>query len=208
MFSSPKFNKCYIKTLEFEGGKDDDPVDPGGRTAYGIIQTEYNKWRKKNGLSKRDVWRISETEKQAIYWENYWAPLKCELLPSGTDFVMYDFGVNSGIKRAITFSQEILKVEVDGYLGPITLKALQEIDPLVFIDQLNNKRLSYLQQLTIWWRFGRGWTNRVKRGREYAKTLVEKTKTKLASRKLKNTLNTPHTIDWNWNKKIIYYSGV
>lgn len=172
MFTSPKFNLCYIKTLEFEGGKDDDPVDPGGRTAYGIIQTEYNKWRRKNGLPTRDVWRISESEKQTIYWENYWVPLKCEELPAGIDFVMYDYGVNSGIGRAIRHAQKVLGVPVDGKLGPITLGALKAANPTKFIDDLDNLRLSYLEGLKIWYRFGRGWSRRVKEGREYAKSLL------------------------------------
>lgn len=172
MFTSPKFNACYIKTLEFEGGKDDDPMDPGGRTAYGIIQTEYNKWRRKNGLPTRDVWRISESEKQTIYWENYWVPLKCEELPAGIDFVMYDYGVNSGIGRAIRHAQKVLGVSVDGKLGPITLGALKAANPTKFIDDLDNLRLSYLEGLSIWYRFGRGWSRRVKEGREYAKSLL------------------------------------
>lgn len=176
MFTSPKFNKCYIKTLEFEGGKDDDPVDPGGRTAYGIIQKEYDKWRRKNNLPKQDVWKISETEKQTIYWENYWVLLKCEELPNGIDFVMYDFGVNSGVNRAVKFAQKALHLKVDGILGPNTLAALQKSDPLTFIDLLDNMRLSYLQNLGIWWRFGKGWSRRVKEGREYAKQLVQDSK--------------------------------
>lgn len=176
MFTSPKFNNCYIKTLEFEGGKDDDPMDPGGRTAYGIIQEEYDRWRKKNGLPKQDVWKISETEKQTIYWENYWAPLKCEELPVGIDFVMYDFGVNSGNKRAIKYAQIALHLKADCILGPKTLEALKKVDPITFIDLLDNLRLSYLQKLGIWWRFGKGWARRVKEGREYAKKLVTSSK--------------------------------
>lgn len=172
MDRSDKFKVCLKKTLEFEGGKDDDPHDPGGRTAYGIIQSEYNKYRKAIGLPVQDVWKISNYEIESIYYEGYWVPLKCDELPSGTDFVMFDYGVNSGLSRAIKHAQSVLKIDVDGKFGPKTLEALKNADPIDFIDKLDDKRLSFLQSLSLWKRYGRGWGSRVLEGRKFAKSLV------------------------------------
>lgn len=173
MTTSPKFRKCLEQTLVFEGGKDDDPRDPGGRTAFGIIQTEYTKWRKKNGLSNRDVWKITVDEKETIYYENYWEPLRCEELPVGTDFVMFDYGVNSGLGRAIKHAQAVLDLSVDGKYGPKTFEALKNADPVKFINDLDNKRLSFLQNLSTWSVFGKGWKNRVSIGRAFAIQLAK-----------------------------------
>lgn len=174
MDRSEKFKICLTKTLEFEGGKDDDPYDPGGRTAYGIIQTEYDKYRKAIGLPQQDVWKISNYEIESIYYEGYWTPLKCDELPTGTDFVMFDYAVNSGLSRAIKHAQSVLYLKVDGILGPKTLAALKNADPIDFIDKLDDKRLSFLQGLSLWKRYGRGWGSRVKEGRSFAKSLVKK----------------------------------
>ena len=46
------YDICLKATLRYEGGKVDNPKDPGGRTAYGVTQNTYNAWRAKHGLSQ------------------------------------------------------------------------------------------------------------------------------------------------------------
>ena len=40
-----RFPTSVALTLVSEGGNDDDPRDPGGRTSRGITQNEWNNWR-------------------------------------------------------------------------------------------------------------------------------------------------------------------
>ncbi|WP_346656139.1 glycosyl hydrolase 108 family protein [Bradyrhizobium sp. dw_78] len=48
-----RFAICLPFTLKQEGGNSDDPHDPGGRTHKGIIQREYDKYRRSKGLPLR-----------------------------------------------------------------------------------------------------------------------------------------------------------
>lgn len=154
--------QCFAFTYKQEGGYGDDPYDPGGATNLGIIQTEYDRYRQAKGLAVQSVKHITRDEADEIYTKSYWNKIDGDDLPPGIDLVIYDYAVNSGPYRAIRYAQMCVKVDVDGVMGPITLAALSSADPKVFIDLYDAKRLSFLQGLSIWWRFGKGWGRRVK----------------------------------------------
>lgn len=148
------FDKCLQTVLRYEGGKVDDPRDPGGRTAYGITQNTYNAWRGKPG---KDVWTITQDEVAAIYKQNYWDKISGDDLPDGVDIATFDFAVNSGVSRAAKYLQSTVGVTQDGVIGPKTVLACKTY----VANQLTDKRLGFLKGLPTWSTFGRGWANRV-----------------------------------------------
>ncbi len=105
----------------------------------GIIQREYDAWRKKQGKRPRPVREIEEDELQTIYREEYWVAMDCDGLARGFDLCVFDAAVNSGISRARSW-----------------LEQARDID--AFCD----RRLAFLQRLGPLWRvFGAGWRRRV-----------------------------------------------
>lgn len=155
---------CLDKILASEGGKVDDPQDPGGRTNKGVTQRVYSAWRQSIGLKPRDVYLMAQTECDAIYYEQYWTPICGNALPSGLDYAVVDYAVNSGIARAAMALQSLVGVAADGKIGPLTLTAVAVAGASTtdLIDRLCANRLNFLQRLSTWPRFGTGWTNRVK----------------------------------------------
>jgi lysozyme family protein len=158
--------------LVHEGGKDDDPVDPGGRTAYGVIQRRYNQFRKSKGLPVRDVWNITPDERTEIYKVYYWDVCRAADLPAGLDYCVFDACVNSGDGQAAKWLQRALNdvrsktgqqlVPVDGRIGDGTVQAANETDDMdAVIWQMRTRRLDMLQALRTWPRFGKGWGRRV-----------------------------------------------
>lgn len=162
---SGNFLKVLPLLLESEGGNDDDPRDPGGRTSRGILQSEWDKWRQTHPGLPIDVWNAPNDSVWQIYWENYWLPLWCDKLPDGVDYAVFDFGVNSGISRSAKFLQRIVGTDQDGEIGPDTLAATEDLHPSTVVTQLCNDRMAFLQGLSTWDTFGRGWTARVDRVR-------------------------------------------
>jgi lysozyme family protein len=144
------YDAALKATLRYEGGKVDDPRDPGGRTAYGITQNTYNAWRYKQGLDRKDVFTISQDDVAAIYKQNYWDAIN-------VDIATFDFAVNSGVSRAAKYLQSIVGVTQDGQIGPKTILACKTY----VANQLTDKRLGFLKGLPTWGTFGRGWANRV-----------------------------------------------
>jgi lysozyme family protein len=83
--ASNNFERCLAITLKWEGGYSNHPDDPGGPTMRGIIQREYDAWRKKHDMRLRPVRQIDEDEVQAIYRNEYWDAMGCDELPAGFD---------------------------------------------------------------------------------------------------------------------------
>lgn len=149
----------------YEGGKVDDPDDPGGRTNRGVTQRTYNAFRKSRGLAYRDVYLMDDSEHDAIYRLQYWNAVRGDDLPSGVDAAVFDFAVNSGPARAAKYLQRIVGASVDGQIGLHTLAAVKKYVELYgaesLIIKLCSDRMAFLRGLRHFSKFGRGWTRRV-----------------------------------------------
>ena len=143
--------------LKYEGGKVDAPRDPGGRTAYGITQNTYDSWRKKQNLPTADVFKISQDEVAAIYKQEYWDKICGDDLPSGVDFAIFDYAVNSGVYKASKTLQAVVGVDQDGVIGQQTIQAAKTYVAMT----VTNKRLAFMKTLSIWSTFGNGWSARI-----------------------------------------------
>lgn len=151
------YAQALKQVLKYEGGKVDNPKDPGGRTAYGVTQDTYNAWRKKQGLPNADVFTISQSEVAAIYKYEYWDAIRGDDLPSGVDFAVFDYAINSGVSKAAKTLQSVVGVTQDGQIGPQTIQAAKTYVAMA----VTNKRLAFMQSLSIWSTFGKGWSARI-----------------------------------------------
>lgn len=166
------FGKSLAMVLVHEGGFVNDPVDPGGATNKGVTQAVYDSWRASHGQPKQSVKALSADEIAGIYKLLYWDRARCDDLPSGVDYAVFDFAVNSGVSRAAKFLQSVVGVPDDGAIGKQTLGAVTLKGARQTIDALCNKRLGFLRGLKIFWRFGKGWTSRVEAVRTAASGMV------------------------------------
>jgi uncharacterized protein (TIGR02594 family) len=170
--ASQRFADGVALVLKDEGGNDDDPRDPGGGTSRGILQREWDVWRRTHAGLPSDVWQAPQDQVLAIYHEKYWNPLCCDDLPAGVDYAVFDYGVNSGIGRAAKVLQGFVGADVDGEIGPKTIAATAGADAATLIKRICDERLAFLQGLATWGTFGRGWTNRVNGVRSHALAMV------------------------------------
>jgi lysozyme family protein len=166
------YDTSLAAVLAHEGGWVCDPIDPGGATNKGITQTTYDLWRIDHGLPKQSVKCITPAEICAIYKNRYWDKLEGDRLPSGLDYAMFDFAVNSGPVRAAKYLQEIVMADVDGKIGPATLAAVSERPAAELIEALCDMRQHFLERLPTFGHFGKGWTRRVSEVRVKAKAMA------------------------------------
>jgi len=110
-----------------EGPPTNDPVDRGGRTAFGISER-----------ANPEAWKdgkVTEEEARGIYEAKYVkGPRFDQVSDPHLQAQLIDFGVTSGPLVAIQKLQDILGVKPDGVLGPITLTALAKAQ----VDTVNN----------------------------------------------------------------------
>lgn len=150
-----RFDECVAHVLKHEGGLVNHPDDPGGLTNMGITFAVFRE--NVPGGTADDLRRLTVDQAKAIYRKRYWEPLKCDSLPPGVDYAVFDFGVNSGINRSADF-----------------LKKVKATDPSDIINELCDARLAYLKGLRTFPVFGNGWTRRVKEVRATALAMVGK----------------------------------
>jgi lysozyme family protein len=144
-----------------EGGYSNHPKDPGGPTNHGITQATLRAFRQRP-VSIADVQNLTLAEANTIYEHGYWRPIWGDQLPAGLDYAMFDFGINSGVSRAVKVLQGLLPgIAIDGVMGIKTITAVQAADPSDLIKKVCAARIAFCKKLKTWPTFGRGWTYRV-----------------------------------------------
>jgi len=156
-----------------EGGYVDNPADPGGATNMGITLRTLASWTG-HSESPQDVKNLTKDTATEIYKKQYWDKIDGDSLPSGVDYAMMDFAVNSGPTRPIKMLQQILGVRQDGIIGPTTFDVLTTRSAQDIINRLCDERAAWLRGLTAAATFGKGWQARVERVRSRALALAEK----------------------------------
>lgn len=147
--------------LQHEGGYVNHPKDPGGATNRGVTQRVYDAYRDRQGEKRRSVRAITADEVADIYKRQYWDAIRGDDLPSGLDYAVFDYAVNSGPRRAAQDLQRELGVAVDGIIGQVTLSKAEKADVYALIDSLCARRMRFLRGLKHWPTFKNGWTRRV-----------------------------------------------
>lgn len=171
--------KAFVVRMinKYEGGYGWTAADPGGPTKYGITCYDLAQHRHQVMDSKSRwapiVKAMSLKEAEDIYAEKYATACRFDDLKSGSDVVVFDFGVNSGPSRAIKYAQMVAGTTVDGILGPNTLKAINAMDAVSFINNLCSRRMAFLHSLGTWRTFGVGWSARVHDLQAYALALAK-----------------------------------
>lgn len=132
------------RLLKDEGGYSNHPSDPGGPTNFGITIIDYRKYVKPTATAD-DVKHMQLSEAKTIYKAKYWDAQKCSELPSGVDYCVFDYGVNSGVGRTKKVLAKFKDIK----------------DPIKLINAICDERMAFLKRLKTWNTFGVGWSRRV-----------------------------------------------
>jgi lysozyme family protein len=160
------YEQALTEVLKSEGGYSNDPGDPGGPTNFGITINDYRSYINAHGTAQ-DVRRMTLDQAKTIYKSKYWDAVGCDLLPSGIDYCVFDYGVNSGIGRAKRILGEF----------PTVIKT----DPVKAINAICDERINFLRRLGTFRRFGQGWTTRVAHVRALSIVMAHKVTTPTAT---------------------------
>ena len=157
--SIENFKTCLNMLLEHEGGFVNHPSDPGGMTNLGVTKAVYDKFINRES-TEEEMRALTPIDVSPIYKKNYWDRGRCDDLPSGVDWSVFDWGVNSGVGRSAKALQRIVGVTADGGIGPMTLKAVANFEPKDIIVKMHATRQKFYEGLTTFKTFGKGWTRR------------------------------------------------
>jgi lysozyme family protein len=155
------FEASLAHVLKSEGGFVNHPKDPGGMTNLGCTKAVWEEFVG-HPVTETDMRALTPADVAPLYKRKYWDKVAGDDLPDGLDYVVFDAAINSGPSRAAKWLQEMVHVEVDGDIGPGTLKAVAEQPVKDLIARYTNLRLQFLKRLTTWNTFGKGWGNRIR----------------------------------------------
>lgn len=155
------YDEALRRLLVHEGGYTNHPSDPGGPTNFGITIEDYRKYVKANA-SAADVRAMKVDEAKAIYRARYWDAQRCDELPAGLDYAVFDYGVNSGIGRSGRVLRRVLGIaDTSSEVSDEVIAAARRANVKKLIAALCEERLAFLQRLRTWPVFGAGWGRRV-----------------------------------------------
>lgn len=135
----------YLKAVKFvlsaEGYWSCVKNDPGRLTIWGVSSQYWpDEVAKMKCMSKEESRRHAED----FYFEQYWLPIKGDILPGDMDIVLFDCAVNQGVHTA----------------KDISAYAKDWRDAIIL-------RMDKYDNLTLFNRFGRGWAKRLVSLRDY-----------------------------------------
>ncbi len=155
------YERSLACLLAHEGGYSNHPDDPGGPTNFGITIVDYRRYAKADATAA-DVRAMSVDEAKVIYRKRYWDAQRCDELPAGVDYAVFDYGVNSGTGRSGKVLRRVLhRPDDSSAVTDDVIAAARAADARALVTAICDERLRFLKSLKTWHVFGKGWGRRV-----------------------------------------------
>ena len=158
------FNTAFDRLIKHEGAFSNLLSDPGNWTGgrIGIGELKGTKYGiAANTYGDLDIENLTLDDARAIFYRDWWLKAGADHFDSAVVFQLWDFAINAGMQTSIRALQRAAHVADDGYVGPLTISAVQTMDSNDVLMRFCAQRLRFYTGLSIWKTFGRGWTNRV-----------------------------------------------
>lgn len=146
--------------LKSEGGFVNHPSDPGGMTNLGVTKATWENWVGRES-DEAEMRSLTPEKVEPLYKKKFFDAVRGDELPVGLDYLLFDFAVNAGAGRAIKTLQSAVGVTPDGGFGPLTMAAVQAIEPQELIERFSQAKEDFYRSLNTFNVFGKGWLNRV-----------------------------------------------
>lgn len=132
--------------LAHEGGYAERDTEPGGAVNMGISFDTYKRfWKLRAPLAAAptfaDLRAMTKAQAEEIYTSLYFVPIKFDFMPSGVDYCLVDWAINSGPAGAIRALQKRMGFPVTGKIGPQFSWALRK--RVGMVDVICNARLDF-----------------------------------------------------------------
>ena len=165
------WDKAFERVMKSEGGFVNHPSDPGGMTNLGVTKKNWENWVK-HPVDEAEMRGLTHEKVKPFYKANYWDPVKGDELPSGIDYLTFDFAVNAGVGRAAKILQFALGTTADGVIGKGTIGVALKADPDETIRKFSEEKEKFYKSLPTFGTFGKGWLNRVAEAKDLAESMV------------------------------------
>ena len=158
--AASNWQKAFEQMLASEGGYVHHPSDPGGRTNLGVTQRVWEEWVGRES-NEKEMRSLTPEMVEPLYKRKFWDAVRGDELPAGISYLIFDFAVNAGVGRSIKTLQSAVGVTPDGGFGPMTMAAVQAVDPVELVEKFSQAKEDFYRSLNTFETVGKGWLNRV-----------------------------------------------
>lgn len=157
------FDASFARVMQSEGGYVNDPADPGGETNLGVTIGAWGAYLGR-AIQPGEMKALTLDTVKPFYKTMYWDKVKCDDLPAGVDYAVFDFAVNAGVARAAKFLQRAVGADDDGVVGPGTLSLVKKTTPGKLLENFTEQKEEFYNTLAernpTQQKFLKGWMNR------------------------------------------------
>ena len=98
--AASNWKRSFELMLKSEGGWSNHSADPGGMTNLGVTKRVWEQWVGRES-NEKEMRSLTPAMVEPLYKCKYWDACKCDDLPEGLDYLVFDFAVNAGPGRSI-----------------------------------------------------------------------------------------------------------
>ena len=172
------WKQSFDMMLDSEGGFQDDINDSGnylsdgrrGCTNLGVTQSAWEEYVG-HKVSTQDMRNLTPAVIEPFYRRKYWDACRCNDLPTGVDYLVFDYSINHGVGGATKALQNTVGATPDGAIGPLTLAAINSYPPAKLIERFTQTKIDYYKSLNNP-TYELGWLNRAETVRQHALEMV------------------------------------
>lgn len=152
--------------LKSEAGFQNDPDDAGNRLAdgrrgctnLGVTQAAWENWVG-HPVSEKEMRALTPEKVSPFYKRKYWDACRCDDLPLGVDYAVFDLAVNGGVGRSAKTLQSAVGATSDGAIGPKTITAVYSYSPEEVVLRFTDEKIKFYKGLNNP-KYEKGWLNR------------------------------------------------
>jgi lysozyme family protein len=166
---------AFAHVIKSEGGYVNDPHDRGGETNLGVTRIAWGEYLGR-AIMDGEMKALTVDQVKPFYKKQYWDRCRCDDLPAGVDYAVFDFAVNAGTGQAAKFLQRAAGTKDDGAIGPGTLAAVSNHRPEELLERFSEQKEAFYRGIVSrrpeQEKFLKGWLARVESVEAAANTML------------------------------------
>ena len=170
------YDKAFELVLKSEGGYVNDPADHGGETNLGVTKAAWISYLDVKELPVNAMRELTKEKVKPFYKKLYWDRVCGDDLPSGIDYLAFDFAVNAGTGQAAKFVQRAVGAVADGAIGPATMEKVIKTTPMDLLTSFSTQKENFYKAIVAknptQAKFLKGWLTRTAAVEQAAKTML------------------------------------
>jgi len=158
------FDMSFDRVMQSEGGYVWDKDDAGGETNLGVTIGAWGAYLGR-AIQPGEMKALTKDAVKPFYKQMYWDKVRCDELPTGVDYAVFDFAVNAGTGRAAKFLQRAVGAVDDGAIGSGTMALVAKTTPGKLLQNFAEQKEAFYNTLAeknpTQQKFLKGWLSRV-----------------------------------------------